>query len=131
MSDLREAIEALRAAVGEAAGGAGEDGGDRIAEALDSGAFASSEVATAGDGTPDNVSVEIAAPVRVSDLEPWLGPVRRLPRDPGIGRPRTVLFEQTVPKEGSAGATVLAEVDDEDRVARLIVRAGPPLDERR
>ena len=45
------------------------------------------------------------------------------PRSPGIGQPLTVLFEQTVPEEGSTGATVLAEVDDEDRVARLIVRA--------
>ena len=123
MSELREAIEALRAAVAEAAGGVDEDGGDRIAEALDSGAFASSEVTTAENGAPDLVSVEIAAPVRVSDLEASLGPARRLPRNPGIGRPRTVLFEGTVPEEGSAGATVLAEVDDEDRVARLIVRA--------
>jgi hypothetical protein len=60
--------------------------------------------------------------VRVADLEALLGPARELPRGPAIGSPRTVLFERTLPEEGSAGGTVLAETDD-DRVTRLIVRA--------
>ena len=71
----------------------------------------------------DHVKVVPAEPLRVTDLEAILGPARRLPRAPSPGHARTVLFEQTVPEEGSAGATVLAEVDDEDRVSRVIVRA--------
>lgn len=63
-----------------------------------------------------------AVPVAVADLEKILGAARRLPRNPS-GGDRTVLFIGTVPAEGESGATVLAEIDDDDRVRRVIVRA--------
>jgi hypothetical protein len=76
-----------------------------------------------GGHSLDHVKVVPAEPLRVTDLEAVLGPARRLPRAPSPGHPRTVLFEQTVPEDGCVGATVLAEVDDKDRVSRVIVRA--------
>jgi hypothetical protein len=125
VSELTDAIEALRAAVAAAAGGSSDESGDEsVSEALETAAFASPEVVKVPGGyTLDHVKVIPADPVRIAELEAVLGPARRLPRAPSPGSARTILFEQTVPEEGSAGATVLAEVDDDDRVSRLIVRA--------
>lgn len=117
MSDLAAAMEALRDAVA-----VGDP--DAVERAAADGAFGSADLATVPGGDElAHVSLAPADELRVSDLEAILGPVRRLPRPPAIGSPRTVLFERTMPEEGTAGATVLAEVDDEDRVSRLIVRA--------
>ena len=120
MSELGRAIEALRAAVVAAA----TDGDEGVGSALETPFFASADVVSVpGERTIDHVSVVPAGAVHVADLETILGPARRLPRAPAIGSPRTVLFERTVPDEGSAGATVLAETRDDDVVSRLIVRA--------
>jgi hypothetical protein len=125
VSDLSDALETLRAAVAAAATGSSDESGDEgVRGALETSAFDSPEVVSVPKGySLDHVKVVPAEPLRVSDLEAVLGPARRLPRTPSPGHARTVLFEQTVPEEGSAGATVLAEVDDDDRVTRLIVRA--------
>jgi hypothetical protein len=117
VNDIVAALEALRDAV---AGGE-RDAVDRAAADE---AFTSADVAAVpGGDEPAHVSVAPAGELTVDQLEELLGPARRLPRSPAIGSPRTVLFERTMPEEGSAGATVLAEVDDDDRVSRLIVRA--------
>ena len=122
MTGLLDALETLRAAVSESAvGGVGRDA---VTAALDTAAFRSAEVVTVpGEGSVDFVSVVPAGEVRLSDLEAVLGPASRLPLGPSIGEPASVQFDATVPGDGSAGATVLAEVDEEDLVTRLIVRA--------
>lgn len=118
MTTLTDAIEALRAAV------SGSESADRetIVAALDAGVFEDPEiVAVPGERTLAHVSVRPAEPTSVADLEEILGPARRLPREPSGGR--TVMFTDTLPGEGESGATVLAEVDEDDRVSLLIVRA--------
>jgi hypothetical protein len=69
-----------------------------------------------------NATVTPIGSTTVGDLEEILGTARRLPRNPS-GGDRTVLFVDTLPAEGGSGATVLAEIDDDDRVRRVIVRA--------
>ncbi len=119
MTAIGEAIEALRAAVSAGASG------DRAAvgTAIEGGAFADPDIVAGNGGHGiDHVSVRPAEPTTVAQLEAILGPARRLPRSPSGGL-RTVLFGETLPAEGEAGATVLAEIDEDDEVSRLIVRA--------
>lgn len=119
MTTLADAIEALRSAVSEAASG------DRatVGDAVDAATFEEPEIVTVpGRGSIDHVSVKPAEPTTVEMLEGILGPARRLPRRPAGGS-RTVLFGDTLPGEGESGATVLAEIDEDDHVSRLIVRA--------
>jgi hypothetical protein len=119
MTTIAEAIEALRHAVSEAASGERA----AIGDAIDRAAFKDAAiVAVPGDDTIGHVSVTPSELTTVEQLEGILGPARRLPRNPSGGL-RTVLFGDTLPGDGEAGATVLAEVDEEGRVRRLIVRA--------
>jgi hypothetical protein len=115
MSELGDAIDALRSAVG---------GGDQDPEMLrtaGSPVLAGHEVNLLTGGEVDHVIVTPRGGVRLSELEKELGPARPLPRRPAGGT-RTVLFDRTLPDEGTSGATVLAEVNDDGAVGRLIVR---------
>jgi hypothetical protein len=116
---LANGIETLRRVVSETASGDHA----QLDDAIDLAVFQDPEVVSRpGADAIDHVSVTPAEPTTVEDLEGILGPARRLPRNPSSGS-RTVIFEETVPDEGESGATVLAEVDQEGRVSRLIVRA--------
>lgn len=119
MTRLADAIDALRAAV--SAGGAGDR--EAVSAAVDAASFEDPEIIVApGQVTVDHVIVQPANPVTVEELEELLGPASPLPLDPSGGA-STVLFGDTLPGEGESGATVLAEVDDDGRIDRLIVRA--------
>lgn len=111
MTALADAITRLRDAVSAA-----RDGALRVADTVDASVFRDPQVES---GT---VVVTPIGPATVSELERLLGPARRLPRNPA-GGDCTVLFVDTLPAAGGSGATVLAEIDDDDRVRRLIVRA--------
>ena len=116
MSELGDAIEALRTALAS---------GEQVPESLraaGSPVLQDHEVSRAPGGGVDTVIVRPRGTVRLSELEKELGPARRLPRRPEGGGSRTVLFDRTLPDEGSSGATVLAEVNDDGEVANLIVR---------
>jgi hypothetical protein len=116
---LANGIETLRRVVSETASGDHA----QLDDAIDLAVFQDPEVVSRpGADAIDHVSVTPAEPTTVEDLEGILGPARRLPRNPSGGS-RTVIFGETVPDEGESGATVLAEVDEEGRVSRLIVRA--------
>ncbi len=67
------------------------------------------------------VTVDVAGPLELADLEAAYGSASRLPRRPSGGR-RTVQFPATIPAEGSTGATVLAELDESGRAVRIIIR---------
>jgi hypothetical protein len=119
MSALGAALDALRGAV--AAAGAADAAG--IPEALEGGVFEAPQVvAVPGDATLDHVSVRPVRRLTIDDLAAELGQPRRLPARPSPHAMRTVLFPGTVPAEQSIGATVLAEVDADGLVSRLIVR---------
>jgi hypothetical protein len=114
-----EAIEALRAAVTEAT--QADDEAMRAPSA--SPAFAAFEVVRLpGEGTLGHVTVRLAEPIKLSDLEAAFGPARHLPRRPEGGGMRTVIFDETIPAENSAGATLLADVEGDNLVSRLVVR---------
>jgi hypothetical protein len=115
VSELGDAIEALRTAV--ASGDQGPEGLRTAGSPI----LAGHEVASLPGGEVDNVVVRPSGPVRLSELEKELGPARPLPRRPS-GGPRTVIFDRTLPDEGTSGATVLAEVNDDGGVESLIVR---------
>jgi hypothetical protein len=119
MSAMGDAIDALRGAVmaAEAASAAG------IPEALAGGLFEAPEiVAVPGEATLDHVSVRPVNRMTIDDLTAEVGQPRRLPARPSPHATRTVLFPGTLPAERSIGATVLAEVDADGLVSRLIVR---------
>jgi len=114
-----DAIRALRAAVTDAAGA--EDEPLRAASA--SPAFAAFEIVRVpGEATLGHVAVRLAEPVKLSELEAAFGPGRGLPRDPEGGSTRSVIFDETIPEENSAGATLLADIKGGDLVTALIVR---------
>jgi len=120
MSDLAGAIKAVRDAVAACAAGDAAD----VSAALDRPEFVSAEQAKVpGRDALDHVRLELAGPIDLADLEQLYGPARALPRRPEGTGGRTMLFEQTMPGDGESGATLLAEVDQEGRVRRLIVRA--------
>jgi hypothetical protein len=111
-----EAIEALRAAVTESA-----QADDEALRALS--AFTAFDVVRVpGEGSLGHVTVRLAEPVKLSELEAAFGPARRLPRRPEGGPTRTLIFDDTIPAEGSTGATLLADVTADDLVSRLVVR---------
>lgn len=116
MSELGDAIEALRTAV--VSGDPGPDG----LRSAGSPILIEHEVAALPGGEVDNVIVRPRGSVRLSELEKELGPARPLPRRPSGGPTRTVIFDRTLPDEGTTGATVLADVDNEGVVGSLIVR---------
>ena len=119
MTSAVEAIQSLRAAVTEAA--RADDEAIRAPAA--SSAFAAFEiVGVPGEGTLGHVAVRLAEPVKLSELEDAFGPGRGLPRDPEGGSKRTLIFDDTIPAEGSTGATLLADVMADDLVTRLVVR---------
>lgn len=112
MSALADAVDRLRSAVRQRMSGTEVD----LAGGVDRSFFEHP------NATARALSVDPVVPTTVAELEDFLGGARRLPRNPS-GGPVTVLFGDTMPAEGGADATVLAEVDDDDRVLRLIVRA--------
>ena len=119
MTTLADAIAALRSAVSR------PDAADRAAvrDAVDRSVFSDPDVVTVpGEETIAHVAVTPIRSATIAKLERILGPAHRLPRGPSGGA-RTVMFRDTLPDEGEAGATVLAEVDDDGRVSRLIIRA--------
>lgn len=116
MSELGDAIDALRAAV------LGEDHSQEALRGAGAPTLAGHEVSLLAEGEVDHVVVTPRGTVRLSELEKELGPARPLPRRPDGGGTRTVLFDRTLPDAGTTGATVLAEVNDDGAVERLIVR---------
>jgi hypothetical protein len=119
VTTLADAIEALRRAVTAAGSGNRAD----VADAVEDPAFKDPDIVEGpGECAIDHISVALAEPTTIDALEGLLGPARRLPRSPSGDR-RTVIFGQTVPEDGESGATILAEVDEEGHVSRLIVRA--------
>jgi len=114
-----EAIQGLRAAVAGAA--RAEDEGVRRQCA--SSAFAEWQIARVpNEDAIAHVAVRLAEPLPLSDLEEAFGQARRLPARPEGGSTRSVIFERTLPAEGSAGATLLAEVEENGFVRRLVIR---------
>ncbi len=119
MTTLADAIAALQDAVSGAVPGDEAE----VRDAVDQAAFTDpAVVAVPGERSIRYVSVSPIEPTSVEELEGILGPASRLPRNPSGGS-RTVMFGDTLPGEGESGATVLAEVDEDDRVGRIVIRA--------
>jgi hypothetical protein len=127
MSELIPALERLRDAVARS----GDGSAPELRLALDAPAFEMSAVSFRPDGELGHIAVELAEPVDVASLEAQFGPATTLPRGPSIGAPRMLLFASTLPPEGEASGTVLAELEasaDEGgegpggAIRRLIVR---------
>lgn len=114
-----EAVETLRAAT--AAAVTADDAAVRTASRAT--AFATAEVvAIPGAGGLDHVAVELAWRIDLADLEAAFGPARALPIAPDGTDVRTHVFDATFPTEGSAGGTLLVEVEADGTIARLAVR---------
>jgi len=119
ISSAVEAIQGLRAAVAGAAAGDDED----VRRQCASPAFAECEIARVpNEDAIAHVAVRLAGPLPLSDLEAAFGPARWLPARPEGGGSRSMIFDETLPAEGSAGATLLAEVEQDGSVRRLVVR---------
>ncbi|HEY7467435.1 MAG TPA: hypothetical protein VIB47_12155 [Dehalococcoidia bacterium] len=119
MTAVVDAVTALRAAVIAAAGA--DDEALRLRTV--SPAFASAQVVRVpGERTLDHVTVQLAEPVGLPELEAAFGPGRELPLSPEGGSMRTLIFDATMPAENSTGATLLAEVQEDGRVVRLVIR---------
>ena len=119
MTTAAEAIVALRAAVAKATQADDEAlGGAAAPEAF----VAFNIVSIPGESSLSHVSVRLAQPVRLQQLEAAFGQARELPRSPDDGATRTVIFGETIPAEGSAGATLLADVQRDGLVSSLVVR---------
>jgi hypothetical protein len=113
-----DAIAALRVAV--AAASSVEDAAVRSAST--SSEFTGVDVVRIpGESALDYVAVRLAGPAGLPELEAAFGPSRRLPMAPDDGATRTVIFEGTLPPEGSTGATLLADVQD-GVITRLVLR---------
>jgi hypothetical protein len=120
MTDLAAALGGLREVVAACAAGRAAD----VAAVLDRPEFASTERHEwPGRDALAHVTVDLAEPVALAELEELFGPSRALPRRPEGGTARTMIFDDTLPDEGESGATVLAEADDEGIVRRLTIRA--------
>lgn len=120
MTDLKSALGDLRQAVAACAAGETAD----VAAAFDRPEFASTNRSDwPGQDRLAHVTVELAEPVTLADLEQVFGPARALPRRPEGGGGRTMIFDQTMPGDGESGATVLAEADEEGNVGRVTIRA--------
>lgn len=117
MTSLTDALDGLRRQVLSEPSDRGDAGID-----LDGAHFHDPDVVRGSDGSVEVVSVQLVEPLTVGQLRDILGPAQRLPRPPD-GGPRTVLFRNTLPAAGEIGATVLAEIDADNRIARLVVRA--------
>jgi hypothetical protein len=114
-----DAVTALRSAVIAAAGA--DDEALRLRTV--SPAFASAQVVRVpGERTLDHVTVQLAEPVGLPELEAAFGPGRELPLSPEGGSMRTLIFDATMPAVNSTGATLLAEVQEDGRVVRLVIR---------
>ena len=62
-----------------------------------------------------------ARPASLAGLSAAFGTATPLPRRPSGGG-RTVLFKATLPGDGERGVTVLAELDERGRAARVLLR---------
>lgn len=120
MSSAAEVLTAI-AAVRDAVTAGVPDLAAGVRRGLSSAAVASPTLSRDESGLLSLVIVDVPEPLALTDLESAYGRAARLPRRPSGGR-RTVQFGATIPAEGETGATVLAELDDEGRVARIIVR---------
>lgn len=108
-------LEMLRRVIEHLSGGA-----DAVRRAAAAESFASVDVSCLPDGTPDWVTVDLAAPVPLDQIESRFGPTRSLPASPAGGSAQ-VQFTDTLPADGAAGVTVLADVDGPD-VVRVTLR---------
>lgn len=115
---LTAAIELLRLAVAHAT--TTDDA--ELQAALAAPQFADGEVARGLNGAVDHVSADLAQPVPLGVLEARFGPGHRSPAGPRPGRARSVQFDDTLPREGSVGGTVLAQLGETGDVVRVIVR---------
>ena len=79
-------------------------------------------MAVPGESTLDHVRLRLAVPVRLDALEARFGAARPLPTRPSGGSSRSVLFDQTMPAEGSTDATLLADVDAAGTVESITLR---------
>jgi len=114
-----ETLDAIRAAIGEARSSADES----LRGALDDAGLEDAESVDRPDGELSHVWLTPPSQVRLAELEAHFGPARRLPTRPDAwSSPRVVQFNDTIPQEGEVGATVLAEVDDDDQVIRVTLR---------
>ncbi|HWO72042.1 MAG TPA: hypothetical protein VNN21_00620 [Dehalococcoidia bacterium] len=119
ISSAVEAIRGLRAAVAGAARAEDED----VHRQCASPAFAECQITRVpNEDAIAHVAVQLVEPLTLSDLEEAFGQARRLPARPEGGSSRSVLFERTLPAEGSTGATLLAEVEEDGFVRRLVIR---------
>lgn len=73
------------------------------------------------DGLVSLVAVAPVSPLGLADLEAAFGSAARVPRLPDSGR-QIVMFAATLPAEGEAGGTVLAELDEAGDVTRVLIR---------
>ena len=119
MTAVVDAVTALRVAVIAAAGA--DDEALRVRTV--SPAFASAQIVRVpGERTLDHVTVQLAEPVGLRELEAAFGPGRELPLSPEGGSMRTLIFDATMPAMNSTGATLLAEVQEDGLVVRLVIR---------
>jgi hypothetical protein len=115
---LTGAIDRLRSAIAHAT--AADD--TELLAALAAAPFTHGEIAPGPSGSLSHASVDLSEPVPLEALETRYGPGRRSPPGPRPGRPRTVQFNETLTLEGSVGGTVLAELDDDGQVVRVMIR---------
>lgn len=119
MTTTVEAIAGLREAVRETANA------DDVAlrDRLTSPEFGSPEVVSVpGERTLAHVAVQLVTLMKLAELEAAFGRGRLLPRSPEAGQMRTVIFDDPLPSQTSANATLLAELDNDDFVERLVIR---------
>jgi hypothetical protein len=119
MTSFVDAVEELRGAVAGSAAAADTS----LRQALEDAGFGEAEALDRPDGVLSHVWLEPPESVPLAALEECFGPAHRLPTRPDAwSSPRVVQFNDTIPREGEVGATVLAEVDDADRVVRVTLR---------
>jgi hypothetical protein len=85
------------------------------------GALAALHVTRDQAGRASLVVLTPARPAALAGLSAAFGAATQLPRRPSGGAP-TVLFRATLPADGERGVTVLAELDERGRAARVLLR---------
>ena len=75
-----------------------------------------------GERTLDHVTVQLAQPVGLPELEAAFGRGRELPLSPEGGSIRMLIFDATMPAAGSTGATLIAEVRQDGLAATVVIR---------
>jgi len=85
------------------------------------GTLAALHVTRGHDGRAALVVLTPARPAAIAGLAAVFGAAAPLPRRPSGGA-RTVIFRATLPPDGESGVTVLAELDERGRAARVLLR---------